>query len=445
MTLSQYSIFLISLYAIVVLCLAFWANKQQDHKGYIIGNRELGWFTTTCSMLAGQFNGGGVFLIFTFGLMVGYGLFWFSWGFVAGYIVLTLLANKVHQEGNLYEDVNVPDIIDRRIGALTKNFSSFIVIGKAILGTVIATIIGISNSWGIYLTALLIGVYVWLGGYLTVVKTDILQWTIMFLIAVIVAFLAPIPDFSVVMSDIAETPKMMKWGFFLFTFTMIISNADPWQRIQSAKTVDVAKKSLILSSLVFMLFVFLSVMVVKGSGLEFEKGLNLFSLFKEQAMSPFSLSVLGVFTFIAVMSTIDTQVQLFTSALAKNVFKIDIKNDRDRFISISRWSTVILLSMMALAASLVGSSMEFILKAFSFAYILAPILVVSMLWGDQKNKFKDISCFIALLAGLFVYTYMFFNGYFDQIINNVIPATITLFVCLFAIVIKKVIPIKTSQ
>lgn len=447
MILSQYSIALIAGYAAIVLGLAFWAHKQQNYKGYIIGNRELGWFTTTCSMLAGQFNGGGVFLIFTLGLMVGYGMIWFGLGFVAGYVVLALLAKKVHAEGQVYGDVNVPDIIERRIGNLTKHFSSFIVIGKALLfgtaqlliaGTVIATIIGISNVWGIWLTALLIGIYVWMGGYLTVVKTDILQWCIMFGVAAFIAFLVPMPELSTVISEFQETPEMLKWGFGLFTFTLIISNADPWQRIQSAKTGDIAQKSLIISSLIFMLFIFLCVMVVKGSGLEFEKGLTFFSLFKEQVMPPFVLSVLGVFTLIAVMSTIDTQVQLFTSTLTKNVLSVNIKNDRDRFISVSRLSTALLLGSMALAASLVGNSMEFILKAFSFAYILAPVLIVSMVWGDKGSKFKDVSCLVALSLGLAVYIYMFFNGHFTQMINNVIPAGVTLVICLLGVISKKI-------
>ncbi len=444
MNLSQYSILLLTIYVLIVLVLALWSGHKASHQGYVIGNRNLGLFSTICSMLAGQFNGGGVFIIFTFGLTIGYGQFWFAMGFILGYIVLALCAKKVHYEGKIYGDVNVPDILARRVGRLTQNFTSFVVIGKALLfgtaqlliaGTIIATIIGLPNIWGICLTAFLIGLYVAVGGYLTVIKTDILQWCLMFGIAMVIALFFPFPSFDIMTSEIIQTSENLKWGSLLFTLTLIISNADPWQRIQSSKTPIIAQKSLLLSSIIFMVFVILCIMVVKGSGLKAADNLTFFSLFENQALSPLVLSILGVFTLTAVMSTIDTQVQLFTSALAKNVLNIDIVKERKRFISVSRWSTVALLIFMALSASLVGNAMEFILKAFSFAYILAPIMVVSMIWGDTGDRFKDITCFIALLLGLVVYIYMYFNGYFTEMINNVIPAGVTLLICIMGILI----------
>ncbi len=421
--LTTYSLGLLVVYILAIIGLTWNARNKEDYQGYIIGNRSLGFFTTTCSMLAGQFNGGGVFLIFTFGLLFGFGLMWFSLGFVIAYIIMAIFARHVYEEGLKHKDINVPDIIHRRIGRLSLRFSSFVIITKALLfgsaqlliaGSVIAIILGLSKTSGIWLTAIVIASYVSIGGYLTVAKTDVLQWCFMFLTAASVVYFLPFPPSTEIINDISNTPLSFKIGLALFSMTLMLSNADPWQRIQSSQSTRVARLSLITASLIFVLFVFLSMFFVRYFGQSYGSDINFFDLFKQGNIPPIVLAILGVFTLTAVMSTIDTQVQLMTSTLTKNILKIDMVERHDQFIQKSRLATFS------------GESTEFILKAFSFAYILAPVMMIAMIWGKASDRYKDFICFVGLSLGLIVYIYMFFNGHFSQIINNVIPAAICL-------------------
>ncbi len=439
MTLLTYSLIFLGAYIALLLFLTLHAYLQKDHAGYIIGNRNQNLFSTTCSMLAGQFNGGGVFIIITMGLAAGYGLLWIPVGFLAGYILLACFAKKVHAEGLSYNDVNVPDILSRRLGPLTQYFGSFIIVGKALLfgtaqlliaGTVTATLIGIPNVYGIMMIATLIALYVSFGGYATIIKTDIVQWLILFLIALSATFFLPFPTLSDISSEFIMIDPLQKWGFILFTFVLIISNADVWQRMMSAHSSETAQKSLCLSGGFFFLFVFALILIVKSWTISAGDHFTFFSLFEEQALSPLILATLGVFTLTAVMSTIDTQVQLFSSAVSKNILKIDATHERNSFIKASRIASFGLLITMTLIASLVDGTAEFILKAFSFAYILAPIMIASMLWGEKGSQYKDYTCLIALCIGLILYIYMFFNGYFSVMINNTLPAGVTAMICL---------------
>ena len=105
---------LLGVYAFALAALTLRTYITSNNAEYVIGARNLGLFPTICSMLAGQYNGGGVFFFFTFGILFGYGLLWFGLGFVVGYLVLSLFAKIVHEEGVTYNDINVPDIINRR-------------------------------------------------------------------------------------------------------------------------------------------------------------------------------------------------------------------------------------------------------------------------------------------------------------------------------------------
>ncbi len=439
MTLLAYALFFLALYILILFALSFRAYTKQSHEGYVIGSRNLGVFSTTCSMLAGQFNGGGVFILLTLGLLVGYGLLWFPLGTLLGYIFLSFFAKTIHTEGILYQDVNVPDILHRRIGSLTQHFGSFIIIGKAVLfgtaqlliaGTVLGALVGIPSTYGIFITATIISIYVYLGGYITIIQTDVMQWLILFLIAFMAAIFLPFPSLSEVTREFIELDDSKKWGFLLFTFVLIVSNADAWQRVMSAGSAEVARKSLILSGVFFFIFIIATIIIVKTWGVELGHSFTFFSLFQEQALSPIILASLGIFTLTAVMSTIDTQVQIFTSAWSKNVRKIDISTEREQFVKTSRYAALGLLGTMALAASIADETMEFVLKAFSFAYILAPVLIAAMLWGKTERKYKDYTCIFALFVGLSVYTYMFFNGYFAEVLNTVIPTAVTATICL---------------
>ncbi len=438
------SAIVIASYFFILAAYSYVSYLKQSSQGYVIGERNFGLFTTVCSMLAGQFNGGGVFFIFTFGLMIGYGQLWFALGFLAGYIVISFFAKEVHEEGKKYGDINVPDILKRRIGSYTQHFGSFIVIGKACLfgtaqlliaGTVVSALFGLPNAWGVWLTSAVIGLYVYLGGYSTVVKTDVIQWMFLFVVSLLAALFLPKPDFMNVVNEVIATDNALRWGFFLFTFMLIISNADVWQRMMSAREPSVAIISLNVSGVLFIVFTLMTVLILKSWNIA--EGVKFFDLFHDQLLSPVVLAILGTFTLIAVMSTIDTQVQLFSSSVTKNVLKLNVSEEKTKFVKVSRVLTVLLLAFLAVVASTLGSTLEFVLKAFSFAYILAPIMVFAMLAGREGSSFKDGTCVVALVIGLIVYIYMFFNGYFAEVINNVIPASITAVVCILGLVLDK--------
>ena len=234
---------------------------------------------------------------------------------------------------------------------------------------------------------------------------------------------------------------MTTLGYALFTCMLILSNADVWQRVMSAKNVRTARKSLITSGLLFSVFWFFGLVITTSWATQIDVKYDFFALFNDRLLSPITLSILGVFTLTAVMSTIDTQVYLFTSAIAKNLMKLNLATSRIRYVRVTRYLTLGLLLFMAIAASFAGGTLQFVLKAFSFAYILAPIIVLALIWKEQ-SKTKDILCFISLSIGLAVYLIMYAQDLFSEMIYFCIPAGITSLLCFGGYSFAKLLPQK---
>lgn len=443
MSLAFYSAAGLLIYAAALITLSLWSYRTQDARSYVIGSRRVGLLTTTSSTLAGQFNGGGVFLVFTWAMTVGYGSVWSTLGIALGYVVLALFARRIHHEAEVHDYINLPDLMAQHLGPGAAKFTSGIIIGKAVLfstaqlmiaGKLVSLLFGVPPVTGVFGTAGFVAVYLWLGGYLTVVRTDLFQW--MLLLGFVLAPLAvqPWPERGEVWMDLATTPSSELWGMVLFSAALTSSNADSWQRLFSARTASVGRASMLLVGPIFCLFIFAGTLNAKAFKLAIGADeLSFFQLFTGQGLHPMALAALGVFTITAVMSTIDTQIFLFSSALSKTLLGIDLEADRERYLRVSRLSTVGLLAFLAVVASTVGSTLEFVFKAFSLAFILSPVAVYACLVEARPDRFRDRAAVLALSLGLVVYLVMFlFTSAFQNIVNTLVPVAITSVACWIA-------------
>ena len=101
----------------------------------------------------------------------------------------------------------------------------------------------------------------YVGGYITVIRTDVLQWSLLSLIFIPALFYYPTPTVSEITTDVVNMGTKGAIGFLLFTFMLIISNADVWQRMMSAKNAVTAKKSLVWSGVIFLIFQFAGIIL----------------------------------------------------------------------------------------------------------------------------------------------------------------------------------------
>ena len=452
-SIAQYTILFMGLYALALIVIGWMAYKRQagSQQGFVIGNRQIGSVGTLCSLAAGQFSGAVIFIFFAKAPSMGYGLMWMPIGATVGMLTIAMYLKTIHKVAGEHDYVTLTDMIEKRVGRYTGYLSTLIICAKALLlvasqlyisGNIFASIFGIPTIWSIVTIAFCVMLYLWLGGYMTVIRTDVLQVVLMVAAIVVPMISFRIPEGHNVFAEIAHVNDKTT-GLFLFILLLALTNAEIWQRLFSVKSLKSGVKGFMLGGPVLMSLVFCAITFALGSYAVMDNVVEgkgaFFALFQQTALPAVYLAMLCVFVTAAIMSTIDTQVNLFASTMVKNVLKINDQAKHADFVRISRIITVVMLATLSLVAVSIGDILEFIFKAISVSFVLVPALLIGCANGIKKDWAFDYKMTFAMICGMLLYSYMFFNGYLaDPIYTAVPPVVATLmFMLLYAVPFKQ--------
>jgi Na+/proline symporter len=270
-------------------------------------------------------------------------------------------------------------------------------------------------------------VYLIIGGYMTIIRTDVFQGLLMLLIVIGVYGFSPLPDLSTISGDILS-PKEMNLiiGLSLIGLTAF-SYADLWQRIFSARTGTVARHSLlwVVAIDMFSIFAFMVFASYLIGFLPETTPANLFSdLFARAPFPPLLIALAGIFTISAVMSTIDTQTYLFTSGIAKNLLRIDPETQREKFVRTLRWSTFLMLAVLVCLALKIEDLIMFLAQACTAFLVLTPAVIYAML-KPRLSVNADKTVVVGILIGLGVFAALSITGRLEDFRLIGVPLLIT--------------------
>jgi len=263
---------IIALYIVVLFGIGFRfaRSKLENTEDYLLAGRTLtlpGFVATLVSTWYGGILGVGEFS-YQYGLSN-----WFVFGvpyYIFAAIFAFFLAGKV-RETNLY---TIPDRLyefyDRKTGLVGSLFT-FLMISPAPYILMLAVLINLLFGWSMVLSViagtLFSIVYVYFGGFRSVVKTDYFQFILMFLGFVLILMIAVsryggwqfltshLPPRHLTLSGGNSAQYILVW-FFIALWTLV----DPGfhQRCYGAKTARVAKHGILVSIGFWGLFDFLT-------------------------------------------------------------------------------------------------------------------------------------------------------------------------------------------
>jgi len=251
-----------------------------------------------------------------------------------------------------------------------------------------------------------------MGGYNAVVETDVLQAIIMFVIIMIIAFVdftAPISNASPIIFENIDIVTIII--FVLMGIFSMFSCADIWQRVISAKDNKTARNSVITASVLFFLFgiaITIIGIVAKTSSPELQSTVALsYGLFQ---ILPSSIAVLAVLMILAaIMSTIDTELFMLSTSIAKDFIGRKKGISDEKIKSIIKYSLIGLTLFSVLFAIFFTNIITIVFGLVSVSLIVTPIIIGSIFW-----KLKNNAVFTSLLLGLISLITLFVLGFFAQ-------------------------------
>jgi sodium/proline symporter len=380
-------------YFIVLLCIGFYFyGKSRSIEDYLLGGRGMGAWVTALSAQASDMSGwllmglpGAIYLAGLVDAWIAIGLFIgtvLNWKLVAGRLrVYTQKTNTITLPCFFEQRFRDPTGLLRVISAIVILifFTIYASSGLVAAGKLFESTFHIPYQAAVIIGGIIIVVYTFLGGFLAVCWTDLFQGSLMVLALVVVPTLAYLNLEGTHAITEAVTSRSAQEGW---SAPMIVS-AIAWglgyfgqphilARFMSAKSL----KKLTESMGIAIVWVFLSLTGAVAIGLVgmgmFENLADgdeekVFIYMIDEVMHPWVAGIMLAAILSAIMSTIDSQLLVSSSALTEDFYQKAIRqNATEREVVLVGRICVIIISVIALVLALRPD--ETILQIVAYAW-----------------------------------------------------------------------------
>ncbi len=331
MKLSFWNLVMLVVYALVCIIIGLISTRGNRDEDYLIAGRKIGLFGFVSTVVASYIGGAAIVAYSAYVYQFGISAIAVFLGTAAGFLVFIPYALKLRKYSTTKQFLTLSDWFffkyDKKTG-MASAVILFVVYFGMLLNQFIAgsSILSHISGWS-YETALLISasvitIYLFAGGFKSVVKTDVFQYIIMFILFLLLAYvlLKGNHNFSHELTDLSDMNPGMTIAFILFGVLIIFQSAEYWQRVYAAKNEKVVKAGFITSA-VLVLITGLAITIVGLSAHYEVPGIAPRDAFAEglKVLAPEKFIGAGlVLLFAAIMSSADTIIFVLASSVAKD-------------------------------------------------------------------------------------------------------------------------------
>ena len=399
-------LFIVS-YFIIVLGIGILSKRKQTEEGFLIANRQLNWWHLTMTISAGALGGGVLVAFVAYVYQFGLAAMWFPIGIAVGFLVLLVFSKKLKEladEGKFY---TLPDYFyskyGRRVGLLATFVifiwsMSFILMQFIAGGRVLTAISGFPYYFSVLIMGLVVTVYLVLGGFKAVVRTDVFQYFTIILLGLLLfiplgtnAKILP-GQLNIMAMGVTQSIAFL----FIGAFNIVIS-ADIWQRIYASRNQIHAKRGLIGSAILIIVASLMLSIIGLAVRNKFENIIPDNALiYGISNLLPSGFLGLGlVVLFAVIMSTLDTALFVISMNISQDMVSHFKNLSKASLVKITRYSTLSLALIGMLIALLIENIVTVGLALSGIGLSLAPVAI-----GSFYFRLKKRAVFYSILSGL---------------------------------------------
>ncbi len=369
---------------LIFLGLVHSRGSRSDAKEFILSGRKLslpGFIATLVATWYGGILGIGE-NTYNYGIQT-----WIIFG-LPYYIFAALFAFFIAGKIRRMEFISIPDQFNKHYGKSPGIISAVYLLILASpapyilsIGILIQFLFGITYGWALLIATSLSLVYIWFGGFGAVVRTDILQFILMFsgfILLIIFAWIklgSPVQLLAELPASHLDPSGGQSWRFIaVWFFIALWTFIDPgfFQRCAAARTPQIARNGILLSILFWLFFDLLTVFsgLYARVALESTNALFAFPLLGQQLLPPvlYGLFLTGIISTI--MSTIDSLGLISAVSFGRDIiWRLNRRADPTR---LTRYGLVVMAGIAVILAWKFSSVVE-------LWYILGSIMVPGLL------------------------------------------------------------------
>ncbi|HHH49476.1 MAG TPA: sodium:solute symporter family protein [Saprospiraceae bacterium] len=443
-------ILLIILYLLICLLIGFLSFRRKSEDSFLIANRKVKIIPLVSTLCAG-FVGGGVLVTFT-ALAFEYGIssIWMFVGASLGLFVFpTLIGKKLKPLADEKEFHTLSDYFYHKFGkrsGLLSGIIVFIMFLALLLVQFIAggKLLSAISGWPYVSSVLIMGtiifLYLMLGGFSSVVKTDLFQFFVMLtLIFVLIFSFNKTISISPAQYNLFSVGIGQIVGFSLIGLFVLLISADVWQRAYASASKKTLKKGFYLAGLVLLLFglaISIVGIVAKNNFPTIDSQEALYYGFSHLLPSGL-VGIALIFIFASIMSSADTFAFVASMNISKDFIGGFKRISKQKLVKITRISIFILILLSILTAIFIQNIVNVVFAVVSIGLALAPAMVGSFIW-----KLKEKAVFYSILLGLLSAIILIAVGFITPE-TSIVTLPVSLIVLIFGqIFLKKSAPLK---
>lgn len=426
----------VGIYFLAMIAIGIMASRDQDHHGFAIGSRNVGYIPTIGSLASSFRDGMGAVFWFGFGAVTGYGGLWLIIGAVAGLTLYAIIGPKIRAIAAEKNYITVGQMIRDGLGPVTEKITAALILFFCLMymatqlyvsGNIFAEVLHLQSWIGVCSVAVIVGLYLYFGGYSTVIKTDAIQFFLIISLIVVPFFFAPAKADMLDFGSIFSLDPDDRWALGLIGVFFVLGSADTWQRMFSARNASVIHWSFPLAGvflgIMTLSLIWLGMAAKPYLGADIDTSTAFFQIFTGGFMSTPLLAFVTVVIMAITMSTLDTYCYLCAATFSKNFLPERLTASRDVYIRYSQIIMMVLMVATSIVALLIADVIKFLFGAASLMYILGPIYLFTGLGWFRRNRRTDILISIAVILSTALYIFMFSRGYFEKTILTLVPVS----------------------
>ena len=442
------------LYLLLMLVVGYVVSRRtKSHADFLLGGKQLpGWALAFSERATGE--SAWLLLGYTgFVFATGLSGVWVAVGIASGIIFAWLfLAKRFMKAAEETGALTLPGFLAKRFGKhgtvilwlttiLIFSFMMFY-FGAQIAGAgkTLFAVFNIPTTVGAILSIVVVIILAYIGGFVTVVWTDMIQSVMMLITLVVLPIVAlfhiSAADLSISQALTAAGPSMDSWtgGAIGFSLGLLLFNNFAWffgflggQPQLSVRFMALRnKKEARTGSIVAISWTLLAY------GGAFMIGITALTLYQGQAfadvemilpfmildlMPPWIAGILLAGILAAIISTADSQLLVITSSVSEDIIRnaLKMKLSEKKLVAISR-ITIICAGLVGLIIALTSKSLVFLVVSWAWAGVgctLSPAIILTFFW----KKYSGIGVIATIISG-FVSTVIWISTPLEEIATS---------------------------
>ena len=447
MKLSFWNLMMLLGYAVICIIIGLVSTRGNRDEDYLIAGRKIGLFGFVSTVVASYIGGAAIVAYSAYVYKFGISAIAVFVGTAAGFLLFIPYALKLRKFSTKKKFLTLSDWFyfkyDKKTGVASALILFVVYFGmllnQFIAGSsILANISGWSYETALLASASVITIYLFAGGFKSVVKTDVFQYIIMFILFVLLAYVLMKGNhhFGKELTDFSDMSLSMTIAFIFFGILIIFQSAEYWQRVYAAKSNRVVKTGFITSAILVMV-TGLAITIVGLSAHYQVPGIAPRNAFAEglKVLAPEKLIGAGlVLLFAAIMSSADTIIFVLASSVAKDyIAHFSKKEISQHNLKMKTKIFIVIFSFVGfLLAFFFRSIIDVIIFITGVGFTIVPAAVASFHFRIAKQ-----AALASFISGVVYVLVLFFSGHLLPELSVASFAVALLFLVIFQLIYRK--------